>query len=96
MVFQRPVLLRRSAQANVAYALSLRGVDGAARRQRVDAALERFGLTGLGARSARVLSGGEQQRLALARAWRQASTLPRRAPSRKRSPLSPRMPSRSS
>jgi tungstate transport system ATP-binding protein len=69
MVFQRPVLLRRSARANVAYALSLRGIGGAARGQRADAALERFGLAPLAARNARVLSGGEQQRLALARAW---------------------------
>jgi tungstate transport system ATP-binding protein len=69
MVFQRPVLLRRSAQANVAYALALRGVGGAARRERAEAAIERFGLAAIAARSARVLSGGEQQRLALARAW---------------------------
>ena len=69
MVFQRPVLLRRSAQANVAYALALRGVGGAARHERAKAAIERFGLAAIAARNARVLSGGEQQRLALARAW---------------------------
>jgi tungstate transport system ATP-binding protein len=69
MVFQRPVLLRRSVFANVTYALALRGTRGPARKARADAALERFGLASLAGRSARVLSGGEQQRLALARAW---------------------------
>jgi tungstate transport system ATP-binding protein len=68
-VFQRPVLLRRSAAANIAYALAVAGVPRAERRHRVDAALEQVGLSQLAARPARVLSGGEQQRLALARAW---------------------------
>jgi tungstate transport system ATP-binding protein len=65
MVFQRPVLLRRSAAANLAYARSVMGDRG----RSVWEALEAFGLTALADRPARVLSGGEQQRLALARAW---------------------------
>jgi tungstate transport system ATP-binding protein len=69
MVFQRPVMLRRSALANVAYGLKLAGVGPAERDARAQAALERVGLTHLADRPARVLSGGEQQRLALARAW---------------------------
>ncbi len=69
MVFQRPVMLRRSALANIEYALKLQGVRGADCRWRAREALELVGLSGLAARFARVLSGGEQQRLALARAW---------------------------
>ncbi|HET8875669.1 MAG TPA: ATP-binding cassette domain-containing protein [Casimicrobiaceae bacterium] len=69
MVFQRPVLLRRSAAGNVRHALALRGVRGSEAQRRVDDALSRVGLGAIGARPARVLSGGEQQRVALARAW---------------------------
>ena len=67
MVFQRPVMLRRSALANVAYALQASGLprnESAAME-----ALNEVGLAHVAHRPARVLSGGEQQRLALARAW---------------------------
>ncbi len=67
MVFQRPVMLRRSALDNVVYALKVAGV-AAAERPAMDA-LKEVGLAHLAHRPARVLSGGEQQRLALARAW---------------------------
>lgn len=69
MVFQRPVLLRRSARANLLHALSLAGRSPSAARAAADRTLERFGLAALADRPARVLSGGEQQRLAMARAW---------------------------
>jgi tungstate transport system ATP-binding protein len=69
MVFQRPVMLRRSAAANVAYALKLRRVQRRERAARTALMLERTGLAGLAGQPARSLSGGEQQRLALARAW---------------------------
>ena len=69
MVFQRPVLLRRSAIANVIYALKLARVPLAERERLAVEALESVGLLPLAHRPARILSGGEQQRLALARAW---------------------------
>ncbi|MBL8466341.1 energy-coupling factor ABC transporter ATP-binding protein [Methyloversatilis discipulorum] len=69
MVFQRPVMLRRSVLDNVSYALYLAGVPAAERRTRALDVLERVGLAALANRPARVLSGGEQQRVALARAW---------------------------
>lgn len=69
MVFQRPVMLRRSVAANVEYALSLRGVDKSGRHNIVDRVLQKTGLRRHWDQPARVLSGGEQQRLALARAW---------------------------
>ena len=69
MVFQRPVLLRRSARRNVTYALKLAGFHGDEREDRATEALRKVGLDALGERYARTLSGGEQQRLALARVW---------------------------
>jgi tungstate transport system ATP-binding protein len=69
MVFQRPVMLRRSALANVLYALDAAGVFAADRARSAREALAEVGLSHVAERPARVLSGGEQQRLALARAW---------------------------
>ncbi|SDN18612.1 ATP-binding cassette domain-containing protein [Vreelandella arcis] len=69
MVFQRPVLLRRSALDNLTYVLAIHKVPRARRKAQAMLALDTFGLTALAHRPARVLSGGEQQRLALARAW---------------------------
>ncbi len=69
MVFQRPVMLRRTAFANMNHALSLIGVPRTERRDRAMTALEHFGLSDFADRQARLLSGGEQQRLAIARAW---------------------------
>jgi tungstate transport system ATP-binding protein len=68
MVFQRPVMLRRSVGANIAYALAAAGVESRVRAECVGDLLARVGLADLGRRPARRLSGGEQQRLALARA----------------------------
>ena len=69
MVFQRPVLLRRSAIDNVVYRSNSQACRATARRVRALEALARVGLATLANRPARVMSGGEQQRLALARAW---------------------------
>jgi tungstate transport system ATP-binding protein len=68
MVFQRPVLLRRSVLANATYPLALAGLSRAEQLARAHAALELVGLAALADRPARSLSGGEQQRLALGRA----------------------------
>ncbi len=67
-LFQRPVMLRRTAAANVIYALAQAGAPRGERAVRAAALLERVGLADLAQRPARKLSGGEQQRLALARA----------------------------
>ena len=69
MVFQRPVMLRRTVAANVDYALSLKGIDRRTCAERTSKVLERTGLAHLAHTPARVLSFGEQQKLALARAW---------------------------
>ncbi|MBV9236821.1 MAG: ATP-binding cassette domain-containing protein [Xanthobacteraceae bacterium] len=66
VVFQRPVMLRRSTAANVAYALPR--CSGRERGLRTNELLLQVGLAHLAERPARRLSGGEQQRLALARA----------------------------
>ena len=66
MVFQRPVLLRRSVLANLEFVLNKRGLP--MERNECLALLRRMGLNGLEDRPARLLSGGEQQRLAVARA----------------------------
>ncbi len=65
-VFQRPLLLKRSVQANVGYGLRLRRLPNA--QARVNEALHRVGLLGLARQKAATLSGGEAQRVALARA----------------------------
>jgi len=69
MVFERPVLLRRSVLANVEFALAHRGVSSDQRRLRAKEALAQTGLDDLASRDAWVLSSGERQRLALARVW---------------------------
>ena len=69
MVFQRPFLLRLSVWHNLLLALWLAGVPRAQRAERAARALERVRLSEHRHRPARVLSGGQQHRLALARGW---------------------------
>src|SRR5499433_757139 len=61
IVFQRPVMLRRSAAGNIRYALKAAGVTRAARTARTAELLALVGLAELGERPARKLSGGEHQ-----------------------------------
>jgi tungstate transport system ATP-binding protein len=67
-VFQRPVMLRRTVAANVAYGLRHADHPHEKIAARTAQLLKRVGLSDLASRAARRLSGGEQQRLALARA----------------------------
>src|SRR5262245_28648810 len=69
MVFQRPVMLRRSAAANTDHALKRRRIPYARRLARIREMLEETGLAPFARHAARHLSIGEQQRLALASAW---------------------------
>ncbi|MFK7753938.1 MAG: ATP-binding cassette domain-containing protein [Sedimentitalea sp.] len=68
MVFQTPVLLRRSVAGNLNYVLRRQGLARAQRRTRIEALLQQGGLGGKARQSARSLSGGEAQRLAILRA----------------------------
>ena len=69
MVFQRPVMLRRSVTSNIDFALKLRHISRPERIKIIDRVLSATGLKRLADQPARVLSIGEQQKLALARAW---------------------------
>ncbi|WP_209504182.1 MULTISPECIES: ATP-binding cassette domain-containing protein [unclassified Ruegeria] len=68
MVFQRPVLLRRSVAANLGFVLKRQGMGRRARKARIAELLAEGGLDGKARQSARSLSGGEAQRLAILRA----------------------------
>lgn len=68
IVFQRPVMLRRTASGNLRYALAAAGIKRAERDAAAQELLDRVGLGALSERPARRMSGGEQQRLAIARA----------------------------
>jgi tungstate transport system ATP-binding protein len=68
IVFQRPTMLRRSVAANLKYALAKADVPRAEQNARVAELLGIVGMSDLSERPARRLSGGEQQRIALARA----------------------------
>lgn len=67
-VFQRPIMLRRSVRDNLSYPLRVRGVPREEALSRARDWAKRVGLDPMLDRSATVLSGGEQQKLALARA----------------------------
>jgi tungstate transport system ATP-binding protein len=69
LIFQRPPLLARSVIDNVRFVLAMREIPEPQRTERARAALAACDLSGIESQHARLLSGGEQQRLALARAW---------------------------
>jgi tungstate transport system ATP-binding protein len=75
IMFQRPVMLRRSTAGNIFYALAAAKAPREARQDRANDLLKLVGLQNLADRPARLLSGGEQQRLALARALARAPTV---------------------
>ncbi|MBQ2262201.1 MAG: ATP-binding cassette domain-containing protein [Loktanella sp.] len=67
-VFQAPIMMRRNVRDCIAYPLILRGMRRAAARAAAEDWAQRVGLGAALARPAMVLSGGEKQKLALARA----------------------------
>jgi tungstate transport system ATP-binding protein len=69
LVFQNAMLLDMSVEANVALGLKFRGVPAAEVRERVWHWLRRLGIEGLAHRRAVEISGGEAQRVSLARAF---------------------------
>ena len=69
VVFQEPLLFDTTVEANIASGLKLRGVTTAIIRERVTQWLEQLGIAHLAHRQARTLSGGEAQRVSLARAF---------------------------
>ncbi len=68
MVFQTPVLLRRSVAANLDFVFRRQGIRWRSRKARIAALLDEGGLSGKQRQAARSLSGGEAQRLAILRA----------------------------
>lgn len=69
LIFQRPALLQRTVLENVRFVLSIRGFAEPACSEQAQRALAACNLSATANQQARSLSGGEQQRLALARAW---------------------------
>jgi len=67
MILQKPMVLNRSVENNLAYALRIRGWSEEESQKRVDRELKRLGLEERRKKNARTLSGGEMQRLCFAR-----------------------------
>jgi tungstate transport system ATP-binding protein len=68
LLHQSPYLFEGTVHSNVAFGLKARGIPGEERRRTVEKALDIVGLQGFGDRKSRELSGGETQRVAMARA----------------------------
>ena len=69
LVFQRTAMFSRSVYDNLAYGLKIRGKKGGEIKEKISQALNAIGLRKFEKRKAKKLSGGEQQRIALARAF---------------------------
>ncbi len=69
MVFQRPLMLRRSVKENLVFITKLKGFDKKNQYEIVERALNLVGMNSFAKTPARSLSQGEQQKIALARAW---------------------------
>lgn len=67
MVFQKPAVFNTTVYENIACGLKYRGADRTTIHDRIDEALRLIGLSGYENRQAKTLSGGEMQRVALAR-----------------------------
>ncbi|GMG97675.1 ATP-binding cassette domain-containing protein [Tepidimicrobium xylanilyticum] len=68
LVFQKPYLFRRKVYENIEYPLKVRGVNRDERRERVKNIMERLEIEGLKDKKGHLLSGGESQKVSLARA----------------------------
>lgn len=68
-LLQRPTFFKQSIEFNIKFVLQIAGVDKSEHNQRCDHALEICGLTHLRQRNTHSLSGGELQKVSLARAW---------------------------
>jgi tungstate transport system ATP-binding protein len=68
MVFQKPAMLNTTVAENIAFGLKFRGVERSQIEKKVQSVLELVGLPGFSGRRAITLSGGEMQRVSIARA----------------------------
>lgn len=67
-IFQTPIMMRRSVVDNICYPLLTRGINKSAAQEQAKQWAQKVGLGEMCARDAMVLSGGEKQKLAIARA----------------------------
>jgi ABC-type spermidine/putrescine transport systems, ATPase components len=68
MVFQKPIVFKGTVYDNICYGLKIRGEDKDSYQDKIKYLLDALGLSGYEYRDASTLSGGETQRMALARA----------------------------
>jgi tungstate transport system ATP-binding protein len=69
MIFQNPLLLKRSVKDNITYVLKIRNNTKSEILNKTNEALNLCNINELQNQQAHTLSGGEKQKLAIARAW---------------------------